>query len=64
LCYDANNIVLLNRWSHSNLDNMKNPISGHSINKEQHRLWWERILKGNPLQYKYLKDKGYLKEGD
>ena len=59
-CYNMNNIVILNRWSHSNLDNFKDPIDGHPITKEEAHQWWVRILKGNPKQYKELQDKGLI----
>lgn len=60
LCYDANNIVCLNRYSHSNLDSGKSPIDGHQISREEVHDWWLRILKGNEKQYNYLLDNELL----
>lgn len=44
MCYDENNIVQLNRFSHDCLDNCKNPISGSFISIEERDAWWERIV--------------------
>lgn len=60
LCYKSYNIVLLNRYSHECLDSYKNPITGESITKEEVKLWWERILKGDNTQYQYLKSQNLL----
>lgn len=60
LIYEKNNIVILNRFSHSNLDNFRDPITSQSITKEEAQKWWERILKGNKEQYEFLKDKGLI----
>ena len=49
IMYIPENIVMLNRYSHTNLDNYRNPITGEPI---------------NPEQYKYLKDNHILKELD
>lgn len=46
LMYDKNNVVLLNRYSHENLDNMRDPITGDSITYEERQAWWERIANG------------------
>lgn len=62
IMYDENNICLLNRYSHSNLDSSRNPITGEYITSDQVRLWWIRILRGNINQYKYLQNKGLLGE--
>ena len=62
LCYDPNNIVCLNRYSHSNLDDGKDPLDGHSITSEEVEGWWRRILKGNRKQYEYLETHEMLKE--
>ena len=61
LIYDPNNIVCLNRYSHSNLDDFKDPIDGHSILPEDAERWWRRILSFNKSQYSYLKTNGLLK---
>lgn len=60
--YDENNICLLNRYSHSNLDSSRDPITGEYIDSSQVRDWWIRILKGNINQYNYLEEKGLLGE--
>lgn len=60
LCYDPNNICLLNHYSHSLLDDFKNPITGVPINEVEVKYWWKRILKGNPDQFKYLENKGLV----
>jgi hypothetical protein len=44
LYYEPKNIVLLKRVFHSRLDQFKNPVSGHSITKEEANKWWERIV--------------------
>ncbi len=43
LLYDKNNVVLLNRYSHENLDNMKHPVTGGRLTYEERQGWWERI---------------------
>ena len=60
LCYKSYNIVLLNRYSHENLDRFKNPINGDPITKEEVKEWWIRILKGNKVQYDYLLNKNLI----
>lgn len=64
LCYKTYNICLLNHYSHSMIDNFKNPVTGSPITKEQAAYWWKRILKGNSTQYEYLKSKGLIEEND
>ncbi len=44
LCYDERNIVLLNRYSHHNLDNCKHPITGEMITREERDSFWKRII--------------------
>jgi 5-methylcytosine-specific restriction endonuclease McrA len=44
LYYEPNNIVLLNRISHSWLDSYHHPVTGKSITKEEREEWWEYIL--------------------
>ena len=61
LVYDQNNIVLLNHYSHSLLDDYKDPITGKPIDEQTHNKWWDRILRGNQEQYKYLLEKDLLK---
>ena len=62
LIYDSNNIVCLNRYSHSNLDDFKDPIDGHSISEDDVERWWRRILSHNKSQYSYLMENGLLRE--
>jgi hypothetical protein len=50
LKYVPRNVILLNRYSHSMLDQQKDPISGKSITKKEHEEWW-RILIGDSLYY-------------
>lgn len=57
LCYDPDNIVLLNRYSHNMLDYSRNPITGGFIDSSETKAWWKRILQGNAKQYKALQDK-------
>ena len=59
-CYDENNIVLLNHFSHSCLDNCRDPIRGEPISVEERDRWWLRIIKVNKKQYEYLKEHGML----
>lgn len=42
--YNRDNVVALNRYSHSNLDFMKHPIYGTPISKEECDKWWRFIL--------------------
>lgn len=61
LIYKSYNIVLLNRWSHSQLDACRDPVNGTPISLEERDNWWIRILKGNSNQYNYLKYKELVK---
>lgn len=56
LCYEINNICLLNRYSHEMLDSFRNPITGAHISKEETFEWWLRILATNKRQLQYLID--------
>jgi len=42
--FDEDNIVVLNRYSHSMLDTQKNPLTGEAISKEEKIKWWIRIV--------------------
>ena len=44
LIYYPDNVVPLNRYSHTMLDQYRDPISGTPISKEEHEGWWELIL--------------------
>jgi len=43
LMYDPNNVILMNRYSHGNLDNMKHPVTGDPITYEERQEWWSRV---------------------
>lgn len=43
MTYEINNIVLLNRWSHSMLDSFHDPVTGEAISKEEVYAWWQAI---------------------
>ena len=43
--YDLDNVVYLCRACHDFLDSYKSPITGKPISKEEHEIWWSRILK-------------------
>lgn len=60
MCYIDSNVVLLNRYSHENLDNCRDPITGDPISREERDSWWVRIL-GEKV-YKKLEDKAYSYE--
>jgi len=40
LKYEVINVVPLNRFSHSCIDTMRDPINGKHINKEEQQLFW------------------------
>jgi hypothetical protein len=44
IMYKDDNIVLLNRWSHHNLDDCKHPATGDKISKEERDEIWKRIV--------------------
>lgn len=44
LMYNSLNVVTLNRYSHSNLDSCRSPISGEPISKEERNSWWKKIV--------------------
>lgn len=44
LKYDPNNVVLLNRFSHSMLDSGRHPLTGKVCTPEEHEYWWTRII--------------------
>lgn len=43
LTYCIENIVTLNRYSHENLDSMRDPITGHPLSREEVMNWWKKI---------------------
>lgn len=42
-CYDLNNVVMLNAFSHHALDNCCSPVTGNPIDKSIRDLWWWKI---------------------
>jgi hypothetical protein len=54
LIYEKKNIVLLNRYSHRLLDEMKHPVYGTSITSEERREWWIKIV--GKERYKCLEE--------
>jgi len=44
LYYNTDNIILLNRYSHSMLDSYHDPIYGKSITKEEREYWFRYII--------------------
>lgn len=55
LKYDKDNLVPLNRFSHSMLDQFRDPITGAQIDKYEHEIWWKIILGSE--KYLALKEK-------
>lgn len=62
LCYDEDNIISLNRYSHENLDSCRDPLTGKSITKEEVNRWWIRLLRAYPPQWESFTSKEYDKE--
>ncbi|HRS26402.1 MAG TPA: hypothetical protein P5140_07685 [Methanofastidiosum sp.] len=62
LCYDINNVCLLNRYSHEMLDSFRDPITGAHISRDETFEWWIRILSANKKQYMALFQAGLLDE--
>lgn len=60
LCYDSDNVYLLNRWSHENLDSCRNPFTGKSITYEEREEFWKRIA--GPEIYEELEQKIRVRE--
>lgn len=48
--YDLDNVVPLNRYSHSMLDQNRDPISGEQISNEDKIDWWIFIIGNNKYQ--------------
>ena len=53
--YEVDNVVPLNRFSHSMLDTMRSPITGEPIDKKEHDEYWEFIV--GEEKYKELKER-------
>lgn len=54
LKYNPKNVILLNRYSHGNLDQYRHPITGSSIAAEEVENWWIFLVGEN--NYKELKE--------
>lgn len=54
MCYIIDNVVLMNRFSHENLDNCRSPVTGEVLSREEVSDWWRRIV-GDDV-YKRLLD--------
>ena len=61
-CYEEDNIISLNRYSHSNLDSCKDPVTGENISGEEVTSWWIRLLKACPSQWESFTLKKYDEE--
>lgn len=55
--YCIDNVVTLNRWSHSCLDSSKHPITGELISAKEVYHWWTLIVGSE--EYKVLKRKSF-----
>jgi len=42
--YLVDNVILLNRYSHTMMDSCCDPINGKMISRETRNLWWERMI--------------------
>jgi hypothetical protein len=62
MIYDIDNIVLLNRASHTWLDQFRNPLNGKYIGPTQSFDWWIKII-GTEKILKLMKKKGELING-
>lgn len=47
IMYNDSNIVMLNRYSHEALDNLRDPITNDPISYEERQNWWKRIAGEN-----------------
>lgn len=52
MMYDEDNIILLNRYSHEQLDFKCSPIDGRPLSTEAWHKWWARIV--GPTKYREL----------
>jgi len=50
--WDLDNVVLLNRYSHSMLDQGKHPLRGTPISPAEKAEWWNRIIGASVLAIK------------
>ncbi len=55
LKYDSDNVILLNRYSHSMIDIHRSPVDGKPITSEERVKWWIRIA--GAKRYMRLEDK-------
>jgi hypothetical protein len=42
--HEPDNVVLLNRYSHTMLDTLHSPIDGRAISKAEQKAWWIAII--------------------
>lgn len=52
MMYDEDNVILLNRYSHDQLDHNCSPIDGRHLSQEKVHKWWARIV--GPSKYREL----------
>jgi len=56
LKYTTENVILLNRYSHSMIDQGRDPVTGILITKETAELWW-RLIIGDDLYDQLISSK-------
>jgi hypothetical protein len=42
--YNIRNVYRINSYSHNNLDNCQNPLTGDPISRNERDYWWWRII--------------------
>lgn len=52
LCYVIDNLILMNRASHTWIDSSRNPVTGEPMSLEETMTWWQNIA--GPDQWKRL----------
>lgn len=60
MCYNEKNVVLLNRYSHENLDNCRHPITSEPITREERDDWWKKIVGAGV--YEELEETAYRRQ--
>ena len=55
--FDEKNVVVLNRFSHSCLDNGKSPIDGKMITDDERKIWWKRIVGEKDWEYLFARSR-------
>lgn len=51
IMYDINNVYLLCRWCHTNIDNFRSPASLKNLSENEHWYWWYRIKHKSTEKY-------------